>query len=484
MKIIKDRLKISAGVKSSVVYTLSTLFSKGLAIITVPIFTRLMSTSEIGVVNLFNSWYSMISVVATLALTSGGFQLALKQFRNERDQYVSSVLSLTSGVAVCLTIIYLFRPNFWNGITGLSTGLMLLMMLELFLSPAQQFWLLRQRYEYKYKAVAIVTFSSALFAAIISVAAVIHGSNVGVDNLGEIRLYANYAVLLSVAFVLWVRTFIKGKTLYNKQYWKFSLSLSIPLIGNSIATQILSVSDRTMISKMVGNSAVGIYSTLYTVSSLSLIIWQAINASFIPFLYENLEKPEKRNEIKSLASKLLAAFAVIAFVLTMMAPEIVRILATNEYYEAIYIMPPIAAGVFLTSVSNMYSNVLIYHKKTNFIMISSIIAATVNVVLNYFGIRFFGYMAAAYTTLIAYIILAVMQATVSDRVHKKVVDDPNDSVYNTKIIFLLAILTIICCTACLALYTATILRYTIMTIIFIVAFFKRRDLMALLNGKK
>ena len=134
------------------------------------------------------------------------------------------------------------------------------------------------------------------------------------------------------------------------------------MIGNSIATQILSVSDRTMISKMVGNSAVGIYSTLYTVSSLSLIIWQAINASFIPFLYENLEKPEKRNEIKSLASKLLAAFAVIAFVLTMMAPEIVRILATNEYYEAIYIMPPIAAGVFLTSVSNMYSNVLIYLK--------------------------------------------------------------------------------------------------------------------------
>lgn len=49
--------------------------------------------------------------------------------------------------------------------------------------------------------------------------------------------------------------------------------------------------------------------------------------------------------------------------LLFLAPEIVRILATKEYYEAIYIMPPIAAGVFLTSVSNMYSNLLIYHKK-------------------------------------------------------------------------------------------------------------------------
>ena len=477
---MSKKKKLSAGVKSSVVYTLSSLFSKGLAIITVPIFTRLMSTGEIGVVNLFNSWYSMISVVATLALTSGGFQLSLKEFKNERDQYVSSVLSLTSLVAVLLAIIYGLKPQFWNNITGLSTGLMLLMLLELFLSPAQQFWLLRQRYEYKYKVVAIVTFSSALLAAVVSVWAVIHGSNTG-GNLGEIRLYANYAVLLTVSLVLWILTFIKGRTLYNKQYWKFSLALSIPLIGNSIATQILSVSDRTMISKMVGNSEVGIYSTLYTVSSLSLIIWQAINSSFIPYLYDNLEKPEKRDEIKSLATKLLVAFSIVAFILTMMAPEIVKILATEEYYKAIYIMPPIAAGVFLTSVSNMYSNVLIYHKKTNYIMISSSVAAIVNLILNYFGIRMFGYLAAAYTTLIAYIILGTMQAVISERVHRKAVGDKKDSVYDTKTILILSVITIVCCILCLVLYSKTILRYLIMLIICAGMYVKRKEILKIFN---
>ena len=78
----------------------------------------------------------------------------------------------------------------------------------------------------------------------------------------------------------------------------------------------------------------------------------------------------------------MGSYAIIAVMLTFLAPEIVKILATKEYYEAIYIMPPIAAGVFLTSVSNMYSNLLIYHKKTNYIMYSSIIAATVNLLLN------------------------------------------------------------------------------------------------------
>lgn len=90
--------------------------------------------------------------------------------------------------------------------------------------------------------------------------------------------------------------FLKGKCFYSSKYWKFSLQLSLPLIGYSIASQILSVSDRLMISKMVGNSAVGVYSTLYTVSSLSLMVWTAINASFEPYLYQTWKTRKAKSE--------------------------------------------------------------------------------------------------------------------------------------------------------------------------------------------
>lgn len=475
--------KLSVGVKASVVYTISSFLTKGLAIFTVPIFTRLMSSSEIGVVNVYNSWFSMLSVVTTLSLTSGGFQLALKEFRDERDQYVSSVLTLTSAMACIVALMYCIKPDYWNRLLGLPTGLMILLILELLLSPARDFWLARQRYEYKYKLAAGVSFFSALAASILSVLAVIWGNRTGKENLGAIRLFANYVVILSVAAVIWIRIYVKGRTIYHKGYWKFSLALSIPLVGNSVASQILSVSDRTMISKMVDNSAVGIYGTLYTVSSLSLIVWQAINASFVPFLFENIERPEKGFAIKKLASELLTAFAVAAFALTVMAPEIVSILATEEYYEAIYIMPPICAGVFLTSLSNMYTNILIYHKKTNFIMISSSVAAAVNVILNYFGIKIFGYMAAAYTTLIAYIILAVMQGIVSTKIHRQVVKDSVASVYDVKYIYTLAAATVASCTACILLYQFTILRYLIIVFMCAVVVKFRNKIIAVIMKK-
>lgn len=109
---IKSKIKkIPIEVKSATVYTFSTLFSRGLAIITVPIFTRLMTTSQIGIVNLYNSWYSMISAIATLSLTSGGYVVALKEYESNRDGYQSSVLSLTSLISLLLVGVYLVNPS-------------------------------------------------------------------------------------------------------------------------------------------------------------------------------------------------------------------------------------------------------------------------------------------------------------------------------------------------------------------------------------
>ena len=100
MNKILDKIKnVPIGVKAAAVYTLASVFSKGLAIITVPIFTRIMSTSEIGVVNLYNSWHSMLNAVVTLSLTSGGYSAALKEFGKER---AISVIGIIINIFCCV----------------------------------------------------------------------------------------------------------------------------------------------------------------------------------------------------------------------------------------------------------------------------------------------------------------------------------------------------------------------------------------------
>ena len=467
-RIINKINSMSAGLKSGIVYTFSTLLTRGLAIITVPIFTRMMSSAEIGEVTLYNSWYSMLSVFATLSLTSGGYQLALKEFSDRRDQYNSSVLSITSVMALALFGIFSIAPDFWAQMLGMDKNLILLMLFGFLVAPARDFWMTRQRFEYRYKLSGSIAVLSAIFASALSIFAVLFMRERDAEKLGEVRLFANYAVVYSVAACLWLYIMLKGRTFFNKEFWSFSLKLSVPLIGHAIAKQILDVSDRQMINYYIGKDAVGIYGTLFSVSSLSLLAWGAINSSFIPYLYKNLEVKEERKKLQSTASLLLGLYTVIAVIMTMFAPEIVRILATSEYYEAIYIMPPIAAGVFFTAVSNMYSNVLVYYKKTQYIFASSAIAALCNVILNAVFIPMYGYQAAAYTTLASHILLAAVEAVLVTKVYHRVTKEKN-MVYSNKAIVLMSLACVALCMSGLVLYSNVIVRYALIALLVVVA---------------
>ena len=457
--------KIPIEVKSATVYTFSTLFSRGLAIITVPIFTRLMTTSQIGIVNLYNSWYSMISAIATLSLTSGGYVVALREYESNRDGYQSSVLSLTSLISLLLVGVYLVNPSLWSKLLGLPSGLIILMLIGFLFAPARDFWLARQRYEYKYKLSGFVMMGSALIASLLSILTVIRLSEVDENLVAEGRLYSNYLIIYGVSAVIWFCTMLKGKTFFNKEYWKLSLSLSLPLVGYSVASQILTVSDRMMISQMVGNSAVGIYSTLYTVSSLSLLVWQAVHSSFVPYIFRNIENGV--DGIKRVSSQLMTFYAAVAVLMTFLAPEIVRILATEEYYEAIYIMPPIAAGVFFTSFANLYSDIAVYYKKTKYVMYPAIIAAVSNLILNYIFIKIYGYMAAAYTTLFSYILFALFQGVWAKKICKEYGIE-SGTIYNDRYMIALAVITTLISLSGILFYDNTILRYGVVILLAVV----------------
>ena len=270
-----------------------------------------------------------------------------------------------------------------------------------------------------------------------------------------------------------------GRVLFNKEYWSFGIKLSIPLMIHSLAKNILDVSDRSMISIYCGKSDVGIYGTIYSISALSLIVWNSINSAFVPYLYDKLEcdTKESNREIGKITYIMMIIYAVVCVCLTAVAPEIVRLLATNDYYQAVYIIPPIAAGIFLTCVYNMFANVILYHKKTVGVMIATIVAAIVNMILNAIFIPMYGYIAAAYTTLAAFIVLAISQGVVMKYVHRK-------KLYNMKLVFLLSLIVVIICIAFNALYSSIIIRYSVTILLLITLFVFRKSIIQILKTVK
>ena len=194
------------------------------------------------------------------------------------------------------------------------------------------------------------------------------------------------------------------------------------------------------------------------------MVWGAIHSSFVPYLFQNIDKPN--SGVKKVSGSLVFVYGMIAVLATYLAPEIVAILATEEYYEAIYIMPPIAAGVFLTCLTNLYSDIPVYFKKTKYVMYPAAVAAVLNLILNYIFIGIYGYMAAAYTTMASYVVWVILQVFWANLIEKQ--QGITDGVFNNKNFLAISILTMALCMVGIPLYKFTIVRYAATALIVIV----------------
>ena len=454
--------------KSSIVYFVSNIITKGISVLMLPLFTNILTTSEIGLSNLYNSWYGIIFVVANLSLCSAAYNVGLTDFKNDKYCFTLSMIELSNLCTLILFVIYLSFRTLLNDIIELNFGLIILMFIVFIFQPAYEFWMAQQRYEYKYKLPAIIAIAYAIISSGISIIAVILLQNTDL-NLGEVKVYCSNIVIICFGLGFIIFFIKKGLHKPTLKYWKYILPLAIPLVFHSLSKYILDVSDRIMISNMVGLDATGVYSTIYTISSMTTILWNAINASLVPYMFENLKnKFMAKKKIGATLFYIIIFYGIFSILITLIAPEIIRILTNTEYADAAYLVPPIAAGIYLTCVYSICGNVLAFEKKTYLIMIPTIIAAIVNIILNYIFINIFGMIAAAYTTLACYIILSVLCFVFVKITYKT-------DILNPMITFVISFITIVVCLTCELLYQFPLVRFSIIaTMVLLTIIFRKK----------
>ena len=69
---------MSAPAKAGLWFTICGFIQKGISFVTVPIFTRLLTTAQYGTVSVYNSWLSLVSIFCTLNLFYGGFNNGIR----------------------------------------------------------------------------------------------------------------------------------------------------------------------------------------------------------------------------------------------------------------------------------------------------------------------------------------------------------------------------------------------------------------------
>ena len=400
---VKEKIKnIPKPVISSFMYMLVVFFQSGMNLLTTPIFSRILSTADYGITNTYSSWYNVLTIFVTLNLSAGVYNNALVDFEKDRDKVTSSFLSISVVLSIIAFIFYVFFKDAIKQLLGLSEYLIDFMFVNFLTAPAWGLFLAKEKFDYKYLKPILITVITFILNPIIGII----GVNLFPDNKAVAKVIFSGFPTLVVNSILFIYILMKGKCFFNKKYWKYALIFNIPLIPHYLSNVILAQSDRIMIQKILGDSAAGIYGIAYTLSNVIQGVFVGINAAWIPFTYKNL-KVCRYQKIGKYSNLLLCFVGIISVLLVLCAPEIIKILAPSEYYEAVWVIPPIVLGLYFSFLSSLFGNIEFYYKKNVFVTIATTSAAILNIILNAIFIPKYGFVAAGYTTAVGYVALAI-----------------------------------------------------------------------------
>jgi len=196
----------------------------------------------------------------------------------------------------------------------------------------------------------------------------------------------------------------------NKDKIKSILNISLPLIPHMMGGVIIAMSDRIFIERMVGLDAVGIYSVGYMFGMVVLLFTDAFIKAWSPWFYKLLANPTHNKKIKIVKYTYLYIFGTfvlsifISFIADFMLPYFVDI----KFYDAKDFILWISLGYAIHGVYKIFFPYLVHLNKTSFLALSTTTAAIINLVLNYFFIKYFGALGATYATIIAFLVSAVL----------------------------------------------------------------------------
>lgn len=476
---IEKYKKIPMRVRASMWFFICSVLQKMIAVVSTVVFTRVMTTGDYGLVSIYNSWADILLIIASLNLSVGCFNVGMTRYEKNKEVWVSSLQILSLISALIFVIAFLGSYKWWGDLIGLSFLLCVVMSVTFFFSPAINLWTAKQRYTNSYRKLVIVTIGFSILNLVLPLILVLNS-----DHKGEAKIIASaIAIVLYGGFLLFSNlreARKKTPKIYNQSFSRFAIKYNLQMMPAFLSTSFMSQIDRIMIDRMIGRDEAAIYSVAYNVAFMISIVSSAISATYNPWMMQRVKNKNftMMNEIGiSISVSLLLIIEAFIFI----APEVIKIFAPAEYYEAIYIIPAVAGSTFFNLIYALYCPIAQFKLKVIHLTLVNLLAGVLNVGLNYYAIGKWGYIAAGYTTFISYLIYGSATAALCISLLRK---DGVYKLYNLRILSTLIIILIISTVVVPFLYKGIVLRYMLLIGVVICFVIKRNKILKLLKVLK
>jgi O-antigen/teichoic acid export membrane protein len=383
--------------RDGAVYAVAALVSRGVSVLLVPLYTRVLTPADFGSFDLFLVFASLVNLTVALEISQG----VARFYAAERDPARQRAFASTAWwfTLACYSVFGLAAVWQAEGLARLALGheglegAFLVGVATIWCSGL--FYLVQNQFRWELRSVEYAS-ASLIMTCVTAAAAVTFTVGFGWGLTG---LLAAMATGAAIGLLYGLRRLRSSFALrFDWSALRSMLAFSIPLVPSGIAVFASTYVDRIMISHLLTLDALGAYGVGFRVASLVGLVMIAFQGALTPLVYRYYRDPATAHQLARIFRIFVACALGLALTLTLFADDVVAVMATPEYGAAAAVVGTLVVAILLAQMY-IFAPGIVIAKKTPYVTGINVLAAVVNVALNWVLIPRYGIGGAALATL-------------------------------------------------------------------------------------
>lgn len=387
---------------NTAIFAIGNIGSKFIMFLLVPLYTNYLTPAEYGISDFIFTMSQILVIVFSLAIFEAVVRYGLTDGAVRENVLLAASNVWLVGAALLILLTLIFSAAFgeygqWKWyICGYSIA-----------SIALQIEMSYLKVKNRNKLYSIISLTQALFLGMLNILLIVI-LDTGIDGYLLANTIATViAVVAAFGFGGLGKDFRKAKS--DRFLFKQMVVFSAPLIMNNISWWIIHSSDKWMINWMISATALGYYTTASKIPSLLNSITNIFAQAWGLSAIKEVETTNEGDFFSGVLRIYTMLIFLVCIIINMFIKPFMMIYVGEAFTISWKYVPPLIVAALFSAIASFYGVLYNALKKTASNMVTTLIAAGINIIANYIFIRYYDVWGAIIGTCICYFVLAVIR---------------------------------------------------------------------------
>jgi len=404
--------------KQSFIYFFSNIISRSLSILLLPLYTRILSTTDYGIFDLLIIFGNFVNVIVAFEISQSIYRFYHEK-KNKKKYCSTSLWFTVFAYIIFLGLTFTFSKEItffffarYDQIVIFNFAVIYITLNGIYILVTNQLRLQNlANYFLKSSLISgvVTIFSTFIFVIIFKLQLI--GIFLGLILGIFLGLIYSINKLMSISYVL----------TFNVKALIEMLKYSIPLIFSSILVISILFMDRYFLNYYLSIQEVGIYGIGYRISSVLILIIVGFQLSFSPFIFKNYKKKKTPLIIGNFLTLFFSICFLFYLFLSLFSKDIMRIFIGKDFIEAGNIISYLGLSLMISQFYVFFPGIMIA-KKNYLYLIINFIGFLINFFLNIYLIPLNGIVGASIASLFTNIFILLFSIIFSQYYYTMIIN--------------------------------------------------------------